>query len=327
MNQNPFGQNPKDIPINPKAVAYIVLGVIVALIGFNSYKTINATEQGVVLRLGKAKEELLPPGLHFIIPFVDQVYRVETEVIHKEEFGYRSSDSASTRTRYNTENFDAESLRVTGDLNMAEVEWSVQYKISDPYLYLFHVADPIGTLRDLSESVMCRVVGNRSVYEVLTVGRAEIEIEARKGLQDSLDHYRTGMKIVALKLQNVLPPDKVKPSYNDVNEAEQYREKLVNQAQEKYNSTVPKALGQAKQRMEQAEGYRARRINRARGEADKFISVYEAYKLAKDVTKKRIYIETMSEILAGMEDVVLVDEDLKSIVPLLNLGGVNHEAK
>jgi len=327
MTESTFGKNPKDVPINPKAVAFIVLGAIVVLIGFNSYKTINATEQGVVLRLGKAKADLLPPGLHFIIPFVDRVYRVETEVIHKEEFGYRSSDTRTVRTSYNTDNFDAESLRVTGDLNMAEVEWSVQYKIGDPYLFLFHVADPVGTLRDLSESVMCRVVGNRSVYEVLTVGRGEIEIEARAGLQDALDHYKTGMKIVALKLQNVLPPDKVKPSYNNVNEAEQYKEKLVNQAQEKYNSTVPKALGEAKQRLEQSEGYRVQRVNSARGEANKFIAIYEAYSQAKEVTKKRMYLETMSEILAGMDDVILVDEDLKSVLPLLNLQGGNHADK
>ena len=319
MNQPPNQFKMQQIPFNPRIVAYIVALLILLLIGIKTIVIIEPNEKGVVLRLGRALDDLLMPGANFVVPFVDDVYILETEVIHKEEFGYRSAGAMNNRTRYSTNSYNEESLIVSGDLNMAEVEWSVQYKISNPKNYLFRIADPVGTLRDLSESVMCSVIGNRSVYEVLTVGRTEIEVLAVQDLQSLLDQYETGIKVVTLKLQNVLPPDKVKPSYNEVNEAEQYREKLVNQAQEQYNAAVPRAEGQAKQRLEQAEGYRIDRINRARGEADRFINIYDAYKSAKEVTRKRMYLETMAELLGRTDNVTIVDDDLGSLLPLLNL--------
>ena len=322
MNQPPNHPNQfqmQQIPFNPRVLAYIIAALILLLIGMKTIIIIEPNEKGVVLRLGRALDQLLMPGANFVVPFVDDVYILETEVIHKEEFGYRSTGALNNRTRYSSDNFYEESLIVSGDLNMAEVEWSVQYKINNPKNYLFRIADPVGTLRDLSEAVMCSVIGNRSVYEVLTVGRTEIEVLAAQDLQDLLDQYETGIKVVTLKLQNVLPPDKVKPSYNEVNEAEQYREKLINQAQEQYNASVPRAQGEALQRLEQAEGYRIDRINRARGEADRFINIYNAYKPAKEVTRKRMYLETMTELLTDAQDVTIVDDDLGSLLPLLNL--------
>ena len=318
--------NPQDIqlPINPKVLIGTLIAFGLVYVIFRSVTVIDATEKGVVLRLGQF-HTLLEPGFHPVIPFADQVYKVETEVIHKEEFGYRSQPvrrgRSDGRTQYSTANYDEESLIVTGDLNMAEVEWSVQYQIENPRLFLFHVHEPVKTLRDLSESVICRVVGDRSVFETLTVGRTQIEQEANEALQRALVDYNTGIKVVAFKLQNVLPPDAVKPSYNHVNEAEQYRERLINEAQKEYNSRVPRALGQAKQALEQAEGYRTDRINRARGEAEKFISVYEAYKSAKVVTRQRMYLEAMNEVLNSVDALILVDEDQQSVLPFLNLTG------
>lgn len=313
-----------NVELNPKQLTIILVVMSVAFLGFNSFSKIEPNEQGVVLRLGKYKETL-EPGPHFVVPLVDRVYVVETEVIHKVEFGYRSQDS-SDRTTYR-KGILKESLMVTGDLNMAEVEWSVQYKIEEPFKYLFKVRDPIETLRDLSRSVMSQVVGDRSVYEALTVGRNSIEIESRDSLQKAINEYDMGLKLVALKLQNVLPPDSVKPSYNEVNEAEQYRERLVNEAQRERNSLVPKARGEAKQRLEQSEGYRIDRVNRAKGEAERFITVYNEYTKAKDVTRKRMYLETMNEVLQGMDSVILVDEKQTGVLPLLNLTGTSKGGK
>jgi len=316
--------NPQELqlPINPRILVGMLILILLIYLVFRSFVIIDPTEQGVVLRLGKF-HSLLEPGPHILIPIADQVFKVETKVIHKEEFGYRSQperrSSADGRTQYSSANYEDESLIVTGDLNMAEVEWSVQYQIEDPRLYLFNVHEPVKTLRDLSESVICRVVGDRSVYEILTVGRTEIEDESKLALQAAMDQYETGIKLVALKLQNVLPPDPVKPSYNEVNEAEQYRERLINEAQKEYNSRVPRALGQAKQRMEQAEGYKVDRVNRALGEANKFVAVYQAYNKAKEVTRQRMYLEAMNDVLTSVDSLILVDEDQKSLLPLLNL--------
>ena len=305
-----------NVDLNPNQLALILVVLACLFLSFNSFFKIEPNEQGVVLRFGKYNRTL-GPGPHFVIPMVEEVYVEETEVIHKVEFGYRSQDSAE-RTTYSKGIFK-ESLMVSGDLNMAEVEWSVQYKIQDPYKYLFKVHDPIETLRDLSRSVMSQVVGDRTVYEALTVGRDSIEIEAVSLLQEATNSYDMGIKLVALKLQNVLPPEAVKPSYDEVNEAEQYRERLVNEAQRERNSVVPKARGEAKQRMEQAEGYRIERVNRAKGEADRFISVYEEYSKARDVTRKRLYLETMDKVLRNVDDVIIVDSGQTGILPLLNL--------
>lgn len=305
---------PSNLELDPKHMAIILAVALTLFLAFTSFTRIDTNEKGVLLRLGKYREPLLEPGAHFVIPLIDRVYTEETEVIHKVEFGYRSKELNRSSSR---KGVVKESLMVSGDLNMAEVEWSVQYRISNPYNYMFKVRDQIDTLRDLSSSVMSQVLGDRTVYEALTVGRDLIELESTQLLQESIDYYDMGITILNLKLQNVLPPDKVKPSYNEVNEAEQYREQQLNEAQRERNSVVPKARGQAKQRVEQAKGYRIDRINRARGEAERFVAVYEAYSKAKDVTRKRMYLEAMSEVLQSLDQVILLEDS--SALPLLNL--------
>ncbi|MFW6207038.1 MAG: FtsH protease activity modulator HflK, partial [Gemmatimonadota bacterium] len=282
------------------------------------FYTIEPEEQGIVLRFGKFAN-ITDPGLHFKIPLVDQVIKVPTQRQLKEEFGYRT-EAADVRTRYSQADLSSESLMLSGDLNVANVEWVVQYRIVDAEAFLFRVRNPRGTVRDLSESVMRQTVGNRTVDEVLTVGRQEAATLVEQNLQELLDEYQTGLRVEQVVLQNVNPPEPVKPSFNEVNEAEQEREQLINTAESEYNKVIPRARGEAQQTIAQAEGYALDRTNRAQGEASRFDSLYTAYRQAPEVTRKRLYLETMSSIVPEVGQKVIVDEDARSVLPLLNLG-------
>jgi membrane protease subunit HflK len=244
------------------------------------------------------------------------VTKVAIQRQHKEEFGFRTT-AIAVRSQFQTTADEANML--TGDLNAAIVEWVVQFRIIEPYNYLFRVRNVNDTLRDLSEAVMRTVVGDRTVNEVLTVGRQEIAALVEQRLQELCDQYETGIKIEQVVLQDVNPPDEVKPSFNEVNEAQQEREKLINQAQSEYNKVIPRARGEAEQTIQQAEGYALDRVNRARGEAERFNQLYSAYAQSPEVTRRRIYLETMSKVLPQVRSKIVVDSDLKGILPLLNL--------
>ncbi len=264
------------------------------------------------------------PGLHMKLPLgIETINRVKVRYVFKEEFGFRTL-KPGVRTLYSDQNFKDESLMLTGDLNLAVVEWIVQYKISDPKAYLFTVRDVEQTIRDVSESVVREVVGDRSVTEVLTTGRMEVAEYVQRDMQAILDSYGIGIKIGTVKLQDVNPPDVVKPAFNEVNEAKQEKERMINQAWEAYNQQIPLADGEAKQVFQSAEGYRLNRINRARGDAENFREVWRAYRISKDVTRKRLYLETMNEILPKIQKKYLIDEAQKNVLPFLPLqeGGV-----
>lgn len=297
----------------------IVLGLVVLVLLFNSIYKLEPEQQGVVLRFGKFTA-ITDPGLHFKIPLVDQVIKVPTQRQLKDEFGYRTEE-AGVRTRYSPADLSDESLMLTGDLNVAQVEWVVQYRILDPEAFLFRVRKPQDTLRDLSESVMRQAVGDRTVDEVLTVGRQETANLAQVELQALLDQYETGLRVEQVVLQGVDPPDPVKPSFNEVNESEQERERMINTAESEYNRVIPRARGEAEQTIAQAEGYALDRVNRAQGEAARFNSLYGEYRQAPEVTRARLYLETMSDILPRVGQKVVVDEDARSVLPLLELGG------
>jgi membrane protease subunit HflK len=235
----------------------------------------------------------------------------------KEEFGFRTEGSSGPRRTYSQEDLSAESLMLTGDLNVAVVEWTAQYRVRDPYKFLFKVRSVQKTFRDMNETVMREVVGDRSVNEVLTVGRQEIAAEVEQRLQALCDQYENGIKVEQIVLQDVNPPDQVKPSFNEVNQAQQEREKLINQARADYNQIIPRAKGQAQQALEQAEGFATDRVNRARGDAELFIKVHAAYQRAPEVTRRRMYLETMSEIYPRVKKKVVLDEKLKGVLPLL----------
>jgi membrane protease subunit HflK len=308
-----------------RLIGWGVVVFLVLFLLFTAFYTVGPEQIGIVLRLGKYVRSS-EPGLHAKIPFlVERVIKVPVQRQLKEEFGFRTV-SAGVRSQYTTKGHTGESNLLTGDLNAAVVEWVVQYRIVDPYKYLFRVRNVRLTFRDMSEAVMRRVVGDRTVNEVLTVGRQEIADEVLKGLQRLCDQYETGIKVEQVVLQDVNPPDPVKPSFNEVNEAQQEMERLINQAQSEYNKVIPRARGEAKQTIQQAEGYALDRLNRARGDSARFVAVYRAYINAPQVTRKRIYLETMNEILPEVKRKIVVDDDLRNVLPLLNLeAGVSSQ--
>jgi membrane protease subunit HflK len=251
---------------------------------------------------------------------IEQVLKVPVQRQLKQEFGFATED-AGVRTRYSDRDFRSESLMLTGDLNVADVEWIAQYRVSDPYKYLFKVRNVTKTFRDMNEAVMRAVVGDRSVDEVITVGRLEIEDDVKIKLQELCDRYETGIVVDQIVLQNVNPPDPVKPSFNEVNQAEQERERSINDARGEYNRVIPKARGEAAQVIEQARGYAIDRVNRAKGDAVLFEEVYGAYRRAPEVTRRRIFLETMETIYPAMQRKILLDNSLEGVLPLLQLDG------
>jgi membrane protease subunit HflK len=298
-----------------------ILGLLVLLIlVFNTFYVIEPEEVGVVLRFGRFIGPPTQPGLHAKIPLVEQVFKVPVQRQLKEEFGFRTAEPG-VRTRYSEADFSKESLMITGDLNLADVEWSVQYRIEDPEKFLFRVRNVRSTFRDMSESVMREVVGDRTINEVVTFGRVELAGVVQKDLQELCNQYQTGIHVDRVVLQNVFPPDPVRPSFNEVNQAEQEKDQKIKAAQEEYNKVVPRARGEAEQKIRQAEGYALDRVNRARGDAARFTSLYEAYRKAPSVTRKRMYLETLGTILPRAGRKVVVDEDVSGLLPLLNLDG------
>lgn len=294
-----------------------VLIVLLLITGVRtSFYTVEPDEQAVIIRFGKyiGTSE---PGLHFKIPFgIDTITLVKIKRVLQEEFGFRTQSVRGERTSYSTTSYDDESLMVTGDLNVADVEWVVQYQISDPFKYLFQTSSPNRNIRDVSESIMRRVVGDRLVTDVLTTGRVEIANEASILMQKVLDKYDMGVKIVTVKLQDVNPPEVVKKSFNEVNEAKQEQEKVINQAEELYNKVIPEARGKAEQLVSEAEGYAKSLVNRAIGDASQFEAQLVEYKRAPKITRKRIYLETMSTVLKKVEDITIVDPKIKGLLPV-----------
>ena len=297
----------------------LVGALFLAVILWNLWFTVEPEEVGVVFRFGRYVREA-PPGLNFKLPDpVESVIKVPVQRQLKEEFGYRTQ-LAGAQTRYTSNNFQNESLMLTGDLNVAVVEWSSQYRINDPYKYLVKVRDVRTTFREMNEAIMREVVGNRTVNDILTVGRQEVADEVKVRLQALCKQYDTGIAVDQVVLQDVNPPDQVKSSFNEVNQAQQEREKMINQAKAAYNRVIPKARGQALQAIQQAEGYAMDRINRAKGDATFFELILEAYKRAPNVTKRRIYLETIDTIYPEIKHKVIVDDKVKGVLPLLSLG-------
>ena len=303
-----------------KTIVIGALALLAVIILFSSVFTIEPEEVGVVLRFGKYNRTA-EPGLNFKLPTpLEQVLKVPVQYQLKEEFGFQTVE-AGVRTRFSDRNFEAESLMLTGDLNVAVVNWIAQYRVADPYKFLFKIRNVQKTFRDMNEAVMRAVIGDRSVDEVITTGRQEIEIETKIKLQELCDRYETGIVVDQIVLQDVSPPDPVKPSFNEVNQAEQERERAINEARGAYNRVIPKARGEAEQTIEQAKGYAIDRTNRAKGDAALFEEVYAAYRRAPEVTRRRIFLETMEAVYPAIERKILLDNDLEGVLPLLQLDG------
>ncbi len=303
-----------------KTILFGILLVIVAALLFSTFFTVEPEEVGVVLRFGRYVRTA-DPGLNFKLPApLERVYKVPVQRQLKEEFGFRTEE-AGVRTRYSPADFEGESQMLTGDLNVAVVEWTTQYRIEEPEKWLFRVRNVRDTFRDMNEAVMRAVVGDRSVNEVLTVGRQEIADEVQQRLQDLCQTYETGIKVEQIVLQDVNPPDPVKPSFNEVNQAEQERERAINEAKSEYNRVIPKARGEAQQAIQQAEGYAIERVNSAKGEVVLFEELLAAYRRAPEVTRRRIFLETMQAVYPKAERKILLDGQLEGVLPLLDLAG------
>lgn len=309
----------KKLPKGGGAIVYLPVLLIVLWAVFSSFYTVQPEQQAVVKRFG-AVVNITDPGLHFKLPFgIDRVQRVASARVLKQEFGFRSVGQVNNRTSYSDSDFTSESLMLTGDLNVIDVEWVVQYRIQDPIKYLYQLREPDLTLRDISESVMRRVVGNRLGSEVLTVGRVEIAQGARDEIQGIMDLYDSGIHVITVELQDVVPPKAVRPAFNEVNEARQERERMINEATKRANQQIPRAEGEAQRLISEAEGYATARVNRAFGETARFRAMLVEYKTVPEVTRTRLYLETMAEILPNIGQVLMVQEDQVGPLPLMNV--------
>jgi membrane protease subunit HflK len=296
-----------------------LLGLILLLALGTTFFTVKAEYQGIILRFG-CYARTVNPGLQFKMPFgIERVYQIPVKRQLKQEFGFGTPGSTNPSQSARGDEQELERSMVTGDLNAASVEWIIQFRIDDPVTYLFNFRDPDETLRDVSESVMREVVGDRTVDEVITVGRQEIEAEALVKLRERVGDYRIGVSIDQLQLKNVNPPPPVQPSFNEVNQAQQEREKSINVANGEYNRFVPRARGQAEERIRSAEGYAIRRVNEAEGDAARFNALLAEYIKAPEVTRQRLYLETMSEVMPGITRKILLDAEASRLLPLLQV--------
>ena len=291
--------------------------IIILLLATFSFYTVDANENGVVLRLGKYSHTTLP-GLRFKIPLIDQVYRVQVDKQFKREFGFRTL-KAGVQTQYSKRNYYQESWMLTGDLNIADVRWIIQFKIKNAADYLFNVRDVENTIRDVSEAALRLIIGDRSFTEVVQTDRVAIADQAKLYMQQILDDYKSGISIKMVQLQSVLPPQPVADSYNEVVRAEQEEEKLENEANQAFNKEIYRAEGEAKKMINEAKGYAVERVNYAKGEAVLFELVLAEYKKAPQITKDRYYIEKMNEIYSKTNNKVIVDTRLENFLPMMNL--------
>ena len=306
--------------LNSRVLVIGVIAVLALILISGIFYQISPEEMGVILRFGKFVRTT-DPGLHAKMPLgMEKVIKVPIQRQLKMEFGFRTTNPG-IRTEFRTTSETLkEAVMLTGDLNVAVVEWIVQYKIKDPYKFLFKFRDANTTFRYMNEAVVRKIVGDNSVDEVITIGRARIAMEAKEELQQLCDLYELGVDVDQLIFQDVNPPDPVKPSFNDVNESLQEKERKINEAWAEYNQVIPKAKGEAEEVLQQAEGYAMARVNRAKGDAQRFKDIYREYRNAPLVTRRRLYLETINEILPKVKQKIILDDKQKNLVPLLNLG-------
>jgi len=306
----------------------VVIVLLLLFFGSSMVYTVDVNEVGVVQRFGDYSRTM-QPGLHFKLPAgFEKVTKVKTKRIYKEGFGVEESKVTDTRTTYSVgqETIDV-SLMLTGDLNVGVVPWIVQYRIKDAYNYLFKVRDVKGIIRDMSEATMRLVVGDRSINEVIS-SREEIANAAEIRLQEALDQAETGVDVVTIELGDTNVPGPVQDSFNEVNQAYQEKEQVIYEARKEYNRVIPKARGEAEQTIEAAKGYAKQRINRAEGDAARFMAQYKEYAKAKEVTRRRLYLETIRSVLPNLGEIYIIDSEQKNVLPLLNLKnawGVKNE--
>jgi len=328
MDQQRFPQMEIRLPKMPKlpkrTIPVLLIVLVAVIVLFGSFYQIAPDEMGVILRFGKFVRTT-EPGLHLKLPFgIEALTKVPVQQQLKQEFGFRTTRPGIRSEYAITSDAQKEAVMLTGDLNVLNVEWIVQYKIKDPYKYLFKMREAEATFRDMNEAVVRRVIGDNSVDEVLTIGRDRLAHEAREALQNLCTLYEIGIEISQLIFQDINPPEPVKPSFNEVNESLQEKERKINEAWAEYNNEIPKATGVAEQTIRGAEGYATERVNNARGDASRFTAVYQEYARAPLVTRKRLYLEAITDVMQKIGKKIILDGQLKNFLPLLNL---NEEVK
>jgi membrane protease subunit HflK len=312
---------------SPRGLVFLAVLALLGLGAWSAYYTVPSDSVAVVQRFGKYLANV-PPGLHFKLPLgVDVATVVPVKRQLKQEFGFVTTGATDPYQPPRPREQMQETQMVTGDLNAALVEWVVQYRITDPVKFLFEVREPSETLRYVSESVMREVVGDRTVDEVITIGRQEIETEALTKMQALSTKYAMGLSIDQVQLKNINPPEPVQESFNEVNQAQQEKEKLINEARRDYNKVIPLAEGEKDQRIREADGYRLKRVNEAQGDVARFSALLAEYSKAPEVTRRRIYIETLQDVMPGIRSKIIVDEQTRGILPLLNLDSQNGEQR
>jgi membrane protease subunit HflK len=321
MQRNPLDDINWDAVKRYQKLIYIVpLLLIIATGVLTSYYIVQPEEEAVVKRFGKVVAQK-QPGLHFKLPFgIDTAQMVPTARVLKQEFGFRTQGIEGRTTYRKDSGHRDESLMLTGDLKVIDVEWVVQYRVSDPDKFLHQVRKPEQTLRDVSEAVMRRIVGNSLGSDVLTEKRVQVATSSKIELQKAMDYFDLGIQISTIELQDVTPPEPVKPAFNEVNQAEQERERFINEAEKRRNQVIPRAEGKALQKVAEAQGYAAKRVNAAKGEAERFTAVNLAYRDAPAVTRQRMYLEMIDHVLPKAGKIYIMDENQTSPLPLLNLG-------
>ena len=317
---------PPKLPFSLKPRTIIIIIVVVALIVVvtSSFFVVDQAEEAVVLRFGNYNRTV-GPGLNFKLPFnIERNYNVPTQRIQNMSFGFRTAE-AGINTRFSDVDYPEESIMLTGDLNIIDVEWIIQYRIVDPQAWLFNVSNQEKTIRDISQSVVNLLVGDRTIFDVIGDERTNIEFLAQEQMNQIFGNYQLGINVTQVRLQNIVPPvGRVQDAFEDVNRAVQDMNRLINEGREQFNTEIPRARGEARQLIEEAEGYAARRVNEAQGDVARFNSVLEEYSQSPDVTRRRLYYEMVEDVFAGEEGMTLIDRNLDNFLPLLNLDGAQQ---
>lgn len=307
-------------PLKGRHIITAAIAMVIIVLGFFSFTVISTTDNGVVTRFGKYNRTL-ESGLHIIIPVIERVYHIPVTTVQKEEFGFRTT-LASDRSQYRN-NILRESLMLTGDLNIINVEWTVQYKIVDPKAWLFNVEENerINTIRDVSSAAINSMIGDLTILDVMGTARDTIQFSARDMMNERYKQLGLGISVTSIQLQNVIPPEEVQQAFEDVNIAIQDMDRMINEGKEAYNNEIPRAKGEADKLIQEALGYASERVNKAEGDTARFNAVYEEYVKAPDITRRRLYLETLNVIFANTDKVTFVDKNLKNFLPLKNLTG------
>ncbi|MFO7850761.1 MAG: FtsH protease activity modulator HflK [Spirochaetia bacterium] len=319
--------SPGNMPfsIKPKYVVTVVIAAIIIGIALTTFFTVDQTEQAIVLRFGRY-HRTVGPGLNFKLPLsMEKNYNVPTQKIQKMEFGYRT-DRAGITSSYSDSEYPEESIMLTGDLNIIDVEWVIQYRIRNAQKWLFNVQEKERTIRDISQSVMNQLVGDRAILDVIGSERSSIESKSEEMMQDIYDQYGLGIVVTTVRLQNIVPPKgEVQDAFEDVNKAIQDMNRFINEGREQYNQEIPRARGEAKQIIQEAEGYASERVNNAEGDVSRFVSVLEQYQESPDVTRTRLYLETFEDVFTESDETDLIDRQLENFLPLKNIKGRTPE--